>query len=113
MLERLGYRNVHCVDNGSKALDMVAEGSFDCVLMDVQMPVLDGVETARRIRGADGVHASVPIIAMTAHAMPGDRERFLAAGMNDYIAKPVDLEALREKLERFVGLRDESLVLEP
>lgn len=111
MLERLGYENVQSADNGSKALDMIARNRFDCVLMDVQMPIMDGVETARRIRESGGSQSSLPIVAMTAHAMPGDRERFLAAGMNDYLAKPLDLETLREKLERYVAPGGDDLPL--
>ena len=81
--------------DGHEALERLKEHAFDLVIMDVQMPVLDGVEATRMIREHEretGGH--VPIIAMTAYAMSGDRERFLAAGMDDYIAKPVDMAAL-------------------
>jgi len=88
---------VSTADDGSQALDLLRVGSFDVVLMDIQMPVMDGIETTRRIRegeaGLDTV--ATPIIALTAFAMDGDRERFLAEGMNDYLSKPVDVEALR------------------
>lgn len=102
MLQRLGYTDVVCAENGSEALRKLEDGVFECVLMDVQMPVLDGVETAQVIRQKGNDHCSVPIIAMTAHAMPGDRERFMEAGMNDYIPKPVSLEELRDILDQYI-----------
>ncbi|MFQ5462658.1 MAG: response regulator [Phycisphaerae bacterium] len=89
-------------ENGRIALDRLNGGSFDLVLMDVQMPVMDGLEATRRIR-ADGRWADLPIIAMTAHAMVGDRERCLEAGMNDYLAKPVRVEVMQEMIEKWLG----------
>jgi HPt (histidine-containing phosphotransfer) domain-containing protein len=81
---------------------MALERPYSCVLMDVQMPEMDGIDATRRIRGeAEG--AVLPIIAMTANAMKGDEEAFLAAGMNDYVAKPIDRNALLEALRRQVG----------
>ena len=74
---------------------MLARENFDLVLMDVQMPVMDGLEATRRIRsGLPGIPADIPVIAMTAYAMAGDRERFLAAGMNSYVAKPMDIREM-------------------
>ncbi len=100
-LEKMGHQVV-TTNNGGEALDALRGSSFDCVLMDVQMDVLSGIEATRRIRsGAFGVlDTQIPIIAMTAFAMIGDRERFLEAGMNDYIAKPVHVEELRKALAR-------------
>ena len=101
MLERCGHE-VAVATNGQEALARLQEEGFDAVIMDIQMPVMDGMEATRRIRsdpsqeGAGGI----PIIAMTAYAMPGDREKFLAAGMNWYVPKPVDMGALREALDR-------------
>jgi len=89
------------VSNGAEALDAKRKHEFDCVLMDVQMPVLDGVEATKAIRELDAA-ASRPashIIAMTAYALSGDRERFLAAGMDDYISKPVQAADLMRVLE--------------
>ncbi|MDD4731200.1 MAG: PAS domain S-box protein [Desulfovibrio sp.] len=108
LLERLGYK-AHCVENGKQALEALTEERFDCVLMDVQMPELDGVETTRRIRGGEsGINPQdIPIVALTAHAMEGDREKFLDAGMNDYLAKPVDLVQLRRTLQQSCGMAEE------
>jgi len=90
LLERVGLKVV-VADNGVQALQMLAREKFDLVLMDVQMPELDGVEATRRIRsGEQGSDRHLPIIALTAHSMRGDRERFIAAGMDDYLAKPVN-----------------------
>lgn len=103
-LEKMGHQVV-TANNGEEALDVLRESAFDCVLMDVQMDVMDGVETTQRIRsGNSGVlDAQVPIVAMTAFAMTGDREKFLAAGMNDYIAKPVHVEELKKALARMTS----------
>ncbi|ODU08900.1 MAG: hypothetical protein ABS84_10480 [Rubrivivax sp. SCN 71-131] len=84
---------VTVVDNGQAALEALARESFDLVLMDVQMPVMDGFEATARIR-QDPRHAQLPIVAMTAHAQPSDRERSLLAGMNAHVTKPFDPEAL-------------------
>jgi len=96
LLEKLGCHVVEAV-NGQEAVTAFAREPFDCVLMDIQMPVMDGVEATRRIRQGGG---RVPIIAMTAYAMSGDREKFLAAGLTDYVAKPVDFRSLRQTIER-------------
>ena len=87
--------------NGYAALERLAKETFDAVLMDVQMPELDGVETVKAIRTQD-VFADLPVIAMTAHAMLGDRERFLEAGMSDYIAKPIEEDELLAVLGRWL-----------
>ncbi|MBI5520897.1 MAG: PAS domain S-box protein [Desulfovibrio sp.] len=101
MLKRDGHQ-VTTARDGSQALDRLAEADFDLVLMDVQMPVLDGVEATKAIRASKelGAKARVPIVAMTAYAMVGDRERLLAAGMDGYVSKPVDLAELRRTLAR-------------
>jgi PAS domain S-box-containing protein len=83
------------VSNGREALEAVEQQSFDCILMDVQMPEMDGIEATQHIRKlSDPVKASIPIIALTANALKGDSEKYLAAGMNDYLAKPFDEEKL-------------------
>ena len=101
MLERLGCK-VEEAENGLAAVEMTSRTVFDVILMDVQMPVLDGHEATRRIRRR-GV--GTPIVALTAHALAGDRERCLFAGMNDFLAKPVTLEALAEVLVRWTDLQ--------
>ena len=100
------------VPNGEAALAAVGAGRFQCVLMDCQMPGLDGYEATRRLRQLPGMQ-ELPVIAMTANAMKGDRELCLAAGMNDYVSKPVRLDRLREVLSRYlpaapVALQSES-----
>ncbi|MEQ8263913.1 PAS domain S-box protein [Pseudohaliea sp.] len=87
--------------NGQEALEQVAARPFDAVLMDCQMPVMDGYEAVEALR-RDGRFKTLPVIAMTAEVMAGDRERVLAAGMNDYVPKPVDLEELLDTLGRWI-----------
>jgi two-component system sensor histidine kinase/response regulator len=94
LLEREGHA-VTITENGEEALAAVEGGDFALVLMDVHMPIMDGIEATRRIRAMPGAKARVPIIAMTADAMEGARERFLATGMNDYIGKPINPDAFR------------------
>jgi PAS domain S-box-containing protein len=92
--------DVDVVENGEEALSELSRRHFDCVLMDIQMPVLDGVETTRRIRAMDNSYRDIPIIALTAYAMNEDREKFLSLGMDDYIAKPIDQEELLLAIQR-------------
>jgi CheY-like chemotaxis protein len=103
LLKRMGHR-VRTVDNGKMALTALRGEPFDLVLMDIQMPVMDGVQATRAIRegevGQD--KTSIPIIAMTAYAMKGDRENFLGKGMTDYIAKPLDKTDLESAILRTV-----------
>ncbi|WP_084458380.1 response regulator [Desulfocurvus vexinensis] len=95
ILERMGHEVV-TANSGRAVLEVMARERFDCVLMDIQMPDMDGLEATRRIREAapGPTPRTVPIVAMTAHAMRGDRERFLAAGMDAYLAKPIEPEQL-------------------
>ena len=104
ILEKSGY-SVTTAKDGQEALQLLEELEFDLILMDVQMPVMDGVEATKAIRDASnlGAKSNIPIIAMTAYAMAGDKETFLAAGMDDYIAKPVDKAALVEVIERVMA----------
>jgi CheY-like chemotaxis protein len=99
-LAQLGYR-AHVVENGQLALDALQEKSYPLVFMDCQMPVLDGYQAARAIRVRESGQAHVPIIAVTAHAFEGEREKVLAAGMDDYIAKPIKQTVLLEALQRW------------
>ena len=92
-LQKLGHECVVAA-SGLEAIEALSEGGFDLVLMDCQMPQMDGYEATRRVRALPPPLGTVPIIAITAHALPGEREKCLAAGMNDYLAKPVSLEQL-------------------
>ena len=100
MLERLGY-SANVVAHGQDALEALEHKRYDVVLMDVHMPKMDGYATTRSIRQRKDDRARTPIVAMTANAMKGDRERCLEAGMNDYVTKPVELDVLAEKLRRW------------
>jgi PAS domain S-box-containing protein len=99
-LQKLGYKAT-AVTNGAQAVQAVIEGNFDLVLMDCEMPVMDGFEATRRIRAS--IHPAIPIIAVTADAMPADRDRCLREGMNDYISKPVELDRLEEVLAKWLA----------
>ncbi|MBL8672070.1 MAG: PAS-domain containing protein [Alphaproteobacteria bacterium] len=101
LLERRGHA-VEVVGNGAEAVDAMRRRPFDVVLMDVQMPVMDGIEATRQIRLLDGAERPV-IVALTAHVLPGDRERFLESGFDAYLSKPIErasLDAVLEPLER-------------
>lgn len=100
LLKRSGY-SVDVVENGVQAVAAATSGQYDVVLMDVQMPELDGLEATRRIRQQEAEGKHIPIIAVTAHALQGDRERCLDAGMDDYISKPIQQEELMATLERW------------
>ena len=102
MLQRLG-----CVideaSDGVQAVQSIARGGFDLVLMDCSMPLMDGYEAARAVRKLGGGGAAVPIVALTANAMPEDRQRCLDAGMNGYLAKPVRMRQLEQEVRRILG----------
>jgi two-component system, sensor histidine kinase and response regulator len=106
-LELLGMAGVavDLAENGEQAVRRVQEARYDVVLMDVQMPVMDGLEATRRIRARPGFD-KLPILAMTANAMAGDRQRSLAAGMNDHLAKPIDPQEVYVALRRWLPARD-------
>jgi PAS domain S-box-containing protein len=103
-LEKMGCR-VDIASNGREALEMVDRLPYDLVLMDCQMPEMDGYEATGRIRGRRDGREAIPVIAMTAHALQGDRERCLAAGMDDYVSKPVSEADIRLVLARWGGAR--------
>jgi signal transduction histidine kinase/CheY-like chemotaxis protein len=99
LLEKMGHEVTLAV-NGQIALDSVRSKQFDLILMDIQMPVLSGIDTTRAIREWEQGRHRTPIIAMTAHAMAGDEERFLAAGMDGYVSKPIQSGVLRAEIDR-------------
>ena len=92
VLQAKGYRTLEAA-TGAQAVELAAEHAPDLVLMDIQLPGIDGVEALRRLR-ADERTASIPVLALTAQAMHGDRERFLAAGFDGYLSKPVNIVEL-------------------
>jgi two-component system cell cycle response regulator DivK len=94
-----GYRTLEAT-TGGEAVALALEHSPDLVLMDIQLPDIDGVEALGRLR-ADGRTKSVPVLALTAQAMEGDRERFLAAGFDDYLSKPVNVADLMAAVKRY------------
>jgi len=96
-LERRGYEIAIAVD-GRQGVEMAKAGTYDLVLMDMSLPEVDGWEATRQLR-ADPATKALPIIALTAHAMAGDRERAIEAGADDYDTKPIDLARLLEKIE--------------
>ncbi len=100
MLERHGY-TVMAVEDGITILGMLQLGTFDLLLTDISMPDMDGIEVTRIIRSGElkGVNTLIPIIALTAHALPLDREHFLSIGMNSYISKPIDFKELLALIE--------------
>jgi CheY-like chemotaxis protein len=100
MLEKLGYE-VLISANGQEAVSQAAEKPYDVILMDCLMPVMDGYEATRQIRRNPGPNRRTPIIALTASAMAGDRERCLVAGMDDYLSKPLDPADLATTIKRF------------
>jgi CheY-like chemotaxis protein len=104
MLKKLGYR-ADAVANGAEAIQALERQHYDLILMDIKMPVLGGIEATRMIRER-WPNNGPKIIAITAYALHGDREKCLAAGMDDYLGKPVQKEELAEVLEKFVKCRD-------
>jgi len=103
-LHKIGNFEVTEATDGQEALRLIAQNPPDLMFLDLKLPVLDGWETARRIRAMDGPLRNLPIIALTAQAMGGDEEKALAAGCNDYIAKPiVNPNVIKEKIERLLS----------
>jgi signal transduction histidine kinase/CheY-like chemotaxis protein/HPt (histidine-containing phosphotransfer) domain-containing protein len=107
ILKKLGL-SAEVAANGLEALNALKSSPYDLLLMDVEMPELDGIEATQYIREAGTAFSQIPIIAMTAHAMYGDQERFLAAGMNDYVTKPVSPQALAAALDKWLPAENAS-----
>jgi two-component system sensor histidine kinase/response regulator len=111
LLGKAGY-SADTVENGIQAIEKVQTGNYNAVLMDVQMPEMDGFEATHRIREWEVGHEQhIPIIAMTAYVMKGDRERCLVAGMDDYVSKPLDLNVLLGVLDRWLKLSEKEEAL--
>jgi CheY-like chemotaxis protein len=100
-LQRKGYEVVIATD-GEQAVAMATSESPELILMDMSLPIFDGWEATRRIKAADGTR-KIPVIALTAHAMAGDREKSLEAGCDDYDTKPIELQRLLEKMEALLN----------
>ncbi len=100
-LERKGY-TVFVAEDGQQALDMVTKVAPSLVLMDLSLPVLDGWETTRRLKSRPET-SGIPVIALSAHAMSGDREKALAAGCNEYETKPVEFQHLLSKIKQLIS----------
>ncbi len=107
LLEKGGYV-VHDVEDGRSALELLEQETVDCILMDVQLPIMNGVEATQAIRSHDGSRydPTIPIIALTAYAMPGDKEKFLEFGMDDYLAKPTTFQQLEQVLRKYLPNSD-------
>ena len=108
ILKQKGF-SVEIVNNGAKALKKCENERFDLILMDIQMPVMDGIEATQKIRKIEGHDRHTPIIALTAHALKGDRERFLSIGMDEYISKPIQMEEMFSVIEMILEKGDRTL----
>jgi CheY-like chemotaxis protein/HPt (histidine-containing phosphotransfer) domain-containing protein len=108
MLERAGHR-VAVAAHGAEAVARVEAESYDIILMDIQMPVMDGLEATRLIRGRSDAKAQLPIVAMTANAMQGAREEYLAAGMDGYLSKPIDARTMLDLVDHLGGVQRPAL----
>jgi len=113
VLEKRGYV-VFVAGDGQAALTALEKDCFDLVLMDIQMPGMDGFEATSRIRkNEEGTGKHIPIIAMTAHALKGDQERCIAAGMNGYVSKPIRTSELFSAIEGLLDKKNTDLTIEP
>ncbi|MBM7866967.1 response regulator [Heliobacterium gestii] len=109
-LKQLGIETVHTAVNGDEAVQLARQNAYGLILMDCQMPVMDGYNATALIRDFEGQAAHTPIVAVTAHALPGDREKCIQAGMDDYISKPVRLQQLLEALQSWLPASETTRV---
>lgn len=100
ILKRLGF-TADIASNGAEALDAFAQGEYEIIFMDCQMPVMDGYKATKAIRDSETGH--IHIIALTANAMPGDEEKCLASGMDDYIPKPLSIAVIQATLDKYLS----------
>ena len=100
ILEKNGYEVIEA-RNGIEGVELAVSEKPDLVLLDIQLPDIDGLEVVKRIRASE-TNGSIPIIALTSYAMPGDRKKVLAAGCNGYIAKPIDVKTFMTEIERYL-----------
>lgn len=101
ILELMDF-TVDIAENGREALEKYEAGSYDAILMDIQMPEMDGYQATAAIREKENGSSHIPIIALTANALSGDREKCIAAGMDDYLSKPVEAVKLEEILKKYI-----------
>ncbi len=115
LIEKMGNIEVITVENGEKAIQKMHETQFDFVFMDIQMPVMDGIEATKLVRaGQAGLNnVNIPIIAMTAYAMQGERAHFIEAGMSDYISKPIDIRKLTDVVDKYISRGSETELIAP
>jgi two-component system sensor histidine kinase/response regulator len=107
LLKKAGF-TIEAVENGKLAMEALNRKPYDLILMDVQMPEMDGFEATKAIRERKDDRRNTPIVAMTAHAMKGDRERCLAAGMDDYVSKPIEPQELLNAIKKWVVTSDQE-----
>ena len=103
MLQKLGYTDIALAENGQEAVEKVCAHDHDLVFMDLHMPVMDGIEAAREIRGNFTLTRQPIIIALTGHALAGVKESCRAVGMNDFLSKPVSMDDIKEAITRNLG----------
>jgi CheY-like chemotaxis protein len=101
MLEMMGC-NVDIAEDGNEAVEMHKKHNYDIIFMDIQMPVSDGIAATQQIRSSENKGSRTPVIALTANAMPGDKERYIEVGMDDFISKPLRTEDIERVLSKFV-----------
>jgi CheY-like chemotaxis protein len=109
MLEKRGH-SVDLAESGLEAVTAVERKKYDVILMDIQMPGMDGIEATARIREREGPNVHTPVIALTAFALQGDREKFLALGMDEYISKPVKMDELFSTIDKVFEVRGEQII---